>query len=141
MPAPIRSANPPRMPQNAACTQSGMAESTKNPSCKGQVCTVGVRSEPAEAAFGNGRWPPTIRETEPPNVIGDVLCDRFEVGADGVGPHHLVVLMLHDMAVPDEAAGHVELGLDAGDLARVDDDHVLEATSPRRGRHVMAERL
>src|SRR5512132_2990985 len=79
-------------------------------------------------------------ETEPPNVIGDLLYDRFEVGSDGVGPHHLVVLMLHDMAVPDEASGHVELRLDAGDLARIDGDGVLEATFPGLGRHVLAER-
>ena len=48
-----------------------------------------------------------------PNAVADALYDRFEVGSDGVGPHHLVVLMLDDMAVPDEAAGHVELRLDA----------------------------
>jgi hypothetical protein len=37
------------------------------------------------------------------------LSDRSEVGPDGVGPHHLIVLMLDDMAVPDETAGHISL--------------------------------
>jgi hypothetical protein len=38
-----------------------------------------------------------------------------------VRPHHLVILVLNDVAVPDELAGRVELGLYAGDLARIGD--------------------
>ena len=51
--------------------------------------------------------------------------------SDAVGPHHLVVLVLDDVAVPDELAGVSELRLDARDLAGVGDDRVLEAGLPR----------
>jgi hypothetical protein len=74
------------------------------------------------------------------NAIAGALYDRFEVGSDSVGPHHLVVLMLDDMTVPDEAAGHVELRLNARDLAGIGNDGVLETRFPGRGRHVLAER-
>ena len=39
--------------------------------------------------------------------------------------HHLVILMREDVAVPDVAAGLVEVSLDAGDLIRQSRDHVL----------------
>src|SRR4029450_457289 len=49
---------------------------------------------------------------------------------DAVGPHHLVVFVLDDVAVPDEQAGAVEGCLHAGDLAGVGDDGVLAACLP-----------
>ena len=49
---------------------------------------------------------------------------------DVVRPHHLVVLVLDDVAVPDIQASDVEPGLDAGDLVRIGDDRVLEARLP-----------
>ena len=53
---------------------------------------------------------------------------------DPVRPHHLVVLVLDDVAVPDELARRVELRPDAGHLARIGDDGVLEAGLPGLGR-------
>src|SRR5512144_78159 len=47
--------------------------------------------------------------------------------ADVVGPHHFVVFVLDDMAVPDVLAGQVEQCLHASDLAGVGDDSVLES--------------
>jgi hypothetical protein len=49
--------------------------------------------------------------------------------ADRVGPHHLVVLVINDVAVPDEETRAVEFRLDAGDLVGIGDDRV-PATSP-----------
>src|SRR5262249_13479149 len=40
--------------------------------------------------------------------------------------HHLVILVLEDVAVPDEATRGAELRLDTRDLTRVGDDCVLE---------------
>ncbi len=37
---------------------------------------------------------------------------------DVVRPHHLVIFMLDDVAVPDKAAGGVEMGNHPGDFAR-----------------------
>ena len=58
-----------------------------------------------------------------------------------IRPHHLVVLVLDDVAVPDELAGLVELGADAGDLAGIGDDRVLEAGLPGFGRSGGAREL
>src|ERR1035441_10335819 len=52
---------------------------------------------------------------------------------DGEGSHHLVVFVLHDVAVvyvalrPGDALGQIELGADGGEVARVGFDRVLEA--------------
>src|SRR5512135_3542036 len=51
--------------------------------------------------------------------------------SDAVRPHHFVVLVLDDVAVPDELAGRRERRFDAGDLARQRDDGVLAAAFPR----------
>ena len=48
--------------------------------------------------------------------------------------HHLVVLVLKDVAVPDEEPRLIETGLDAGDLVGVGDDRVLVTGLPRFGR-------
>jgi hypothetical protein len=53
--------------------------------------------------------------------------------ADAVGPHHLAVLMLDDVAVPDIEARQIELRLHAGDLARVGDDRVFKPRSEGSG--------
>src|SRR6266542_2938350 len=50
--------------------------------------------------------------------------------ADRVWPHHLVVLVLDDVAMPHVASREVEQGLDPGDLVRVGDDHVFVARLP-----------
>src|SRR5574337_75510 len=52
------------------------------------------------------------------------------LGADAVGPHHLIVLVLDDVAVPGELAGIREAPADAGDLAGVGDHRVLETGFP-----------
>src|SRR6186713_2602723 len=52
---------------------------------------------------------------------------------DPVRPHHLVVLVLDDVAVPDELALVVELQPEPGDLIRVANDRVLEAALPGLG--------
>jgi hypothetical protein len=46
------------------------------------------------------------------------------------GPHHLVVFVLDDVAVPDELARPSEARLESRHLARVGDDRVLKAAFP-----------
>src|SRR5215208_136884 len=67
---------------------------------------------------------------------------------DAVRPHHLVVLVFEDVAVPDEQAGAVEQRLHARDLVRVGDDGVLATGLPglrgpgsRLADHLAAEDL
>ena len=62
-------------------------------------------------------------------------------GTDAVWPHHFVVLVLYDVAVPDELARRVELRPDACDLTRIRDDGVLEAGLPRLGWSYIAIKL
>ena len=50
--------------------------------------------------------------------------------SDAIRPHHLVVLMLNDVAVPDELTGCIKLSSYACDLARVRDNGVLEPGFP-----------
>src|SRR5206468_12370112 len=50
--------------------------------------------------------------------------------SDPIRPHHLVVLVLHDMAVPHVEAGQIEPGLHPGDLPGVGDHGVLVAGLP-----------
>ena len=52
--------------------------------------------------------------------------------ADAEGTHHLVVFVLYDMAMPDKLARGVESHPQAGHLARVGDDSILEAGLPSR---------
>src|SRR5215211_6331700 len=52
------------------------------------------------------------------------------LGPDAVGPHHLVVLVFEDVAVPDEQSGAVEQRLHARDLVWVGDDVVLATGLP-----------
>ena len=52
---------------------------------------------------------------------------------DPEGPHHLVVFVLDDVAVPDELPWRIELGPDACHLARIGSDGVLEAGFPGFG--------
>src|SRR5215218_441144 len=52
------------------------------------------------------------------------------LGPDAVGPHHLVVLVFEDVAVPDEQSGAVEQRLHARDLVWVGDDGVLATGLP-----------
>jgi hypothetical protein len=47
---------------------------------------------------------------------------------DAVRSHHFVVLVFDDVAMPDELARGVEPGPDAGDLPRIGDDRILEAS-------------
>src|SRR5678815_5577638 len=53
---------------------------------------------------------------------------------DPVWSHHLVVLVLDDVAVPDELARRVELRPHSRHLARIGDDGILEARFPGLGR-------
>jgi hypothetical protein len=62
-------------------------------------------------------------------------------GTDAVWPHHLVVFVLYDVAVPDELARRVELRPHACDLAGIGDDGVLETVLPRLGRGYIAVKL
>src|SRR4029450_8449642 len=52
---------------------------------------------------------------------------------DPVRPHHLVVLVLDDVAVPDELPWVGEVEAESGDLAWIGDDRVLEAALPGLG--------
>ena len=65
-----------------------------------------------ETIFFNLHWLPLLNRTDP------------------VRPHHLVVLVLHDVAVPDELARRVELRPDTRDLPRVGDYSVFKAGFP-----------
>ena len=49
---------------------------------------------------------------------------------DAIGPHHLVVLVLDDVTMPDELPGHIEFCPDACDLARVSDNRILQTHLP-----------
>ena len=51
-------------------------------------------------------------------------------GPDPIRPHHLVVLVLDDVAMPNEQAGTVEERLHACDFAGVGDHGVLAAALP-----------
>jgi len=46
---------------------------------------------------------------------------------DVVRPHHLVIFMLDDVAMPDKAAGSVEMSDHPGDFAGIGDDCIFEA--------------
>ena len=70
----------------------------------------------------HGSWP-----------LGLALLAARAVG-DAVGPHHLVVLVLEDVALPDVEPLDVEGGVHAGDLAGVRDDGVLPAGLGELGR-------
>src|SRR5262249_7812570 len=50
--------------------------------------------------------------------------------ADADRPHHLVVLVLEDVAVPDVLARQVELRLNASHLVRIGDDGILATGLP-----------
>src|SRR5512132_4183722 len=67
----------------------------------------------------------------PPRAVAEWAVRRS--GSDPVRAHHLVVLVLDDVAVPDEQPGAVVGRLDAGDLAGVGDDGVLASGLPRLG--------
>ena len=60
---------------------------------------------------------------------------------DSVWTHHFVVLVLYDVAVPDELARCVELQPHACDLARVGDDGILKTALPWLGRSYIAVKL
>src|SRR6188474_3587012 len=51
-------------------------------------------------------------------------------GADAVRPHHFIVLVLDDVAMPDELAGRIELRPHASDLSGIGNHGVLEASLP-----------
>src|SRR5262249_8353992 len=53
------------------------------------------------------------------------------LGRDDVRPHHLVVLVLDDVAVPDVQSRYVERGPDGRDVSGVGEDGMLEARFPR----------
>jgi len=46
-------------------------------------------------------------------------------------PHHLVILMFDDVAVPDVVAGQIKLHLDPSYFARIGDDRIFETGFPR----------
>ena len=62
-------------------------------------------------------------------AVPSVRLARLD-GADAVGPHHLVVLVLDDVAVPDELAGCGESHTHPGHLARQGRNGVLDAGLP-----------
>ena len=49
---------------------------------------------------------------------------------NAVGAHHFIVLVLHNVTVPDELAGYIEPGFDASYFAGVRDDRILEPQFP-----------
>jgi hypothetical protein len=75
----------------------------------------------------------------PPEPFGRRLTEYDgEIHYKGIhheGPHHLVVLVFDNVAVPDIEARDVEAGLYRSDLTRVGDDRVLEAFLPGHDAH------
>jgi hypothetical protein len=59
--------------------------------------------------------------------------------ADAVGAHHLVVFVFDDVAVPDELSWVREPDAEAGYLAGIGDERVLEAALPGLGRPRIAD--
>ena len=55
-------------------------------------------------------------------------------GSYAIRTHHLVILMLNNVAMPDELASLVELRSDAGNFTRIGGDRILEAALPGFGR-------
>src|SRR3954454_5085657 len=95
---------------------------------------------PAGAAAPGGvhltRSPTTTALAEPERVGPPPLRCRLPrlQRSDPVGPHHLVVLVLDDVAVPDELAGSAELRPNPGHLAGIGGHGLLEAGLPRFAR-------
>ncbi len=56
-------------------------------------------------------------------------------------PHHLVVLVFEHVAVPHELPRDIESGVEAGDLAQMGNDGVLEASLPGLGREGLVHQL
>ena len=87
---------------------------------------------PSELAVGA---PPACpNHAERPTSPAAIEVRRRLPARDAVGAHHLVVLVFEDVAVPDEAARKIELGLDARDLARVRDHRIFDPQLPCLGR-------
>ena len=53
---------------------------------------------------------------------------------DAVRAHHLIILVLNDVAVPDKETRLGKLHLEASDLARIGDDRVRDKRQGRRER-------
>src|SRR6266498_1341723 len=70
----------------------------------------------------------------PSDRAGSQLRERSRDRPDRVWAHHLVVLVLDDVAVPHEQPLHVEPSSHPGDLARIGDHGVLESGLPDLGR-------
>lgn len=92
----------------------------------------------ARCGFWRNGWAAVTGQTKPAKAkrsrrtcttVADLGGDR-QLRADAEWPHHLVVLMLEDVAVEDEQAGTVEQRLDPGDLVRVGDHGVLATGLP-----------
>src|SRR3990167_54790 len=90
-----------------------------------------AHSAPGSAA-GHGLRAPAPGRRPHSHLARLVRLPRLQ-GADAQWPHHLVVLVLDDVAVPDELAGRVELYAQTRDLAGVGDDRILEAGLPGLG--------
>ena len=90
------------------------------------------RSAAPDQARDPGRAPPGSEELVlvAPSTSPAAPAAR----ADAVRPHHLVVLVLDDVAVPDELAGRRESRAHPRDLSRIRDDVVLDAGLPGLGR-------
>ena len=55
-------------------------------------------------------------------------------GTDTVRTHHFVILVLHDMTMPDELSGRIKMRMDTCDLTRVGNDSILQSILPGFGR-------
>src|SRR6266511_5392413 len=87
----------------------------------------------AATALGSRATPRSLgkRRRSAPRAVRTSARDRLR--PDSVWSHHLVVLVLQDVAVPHVQAREIEQRLDPRDLVRVSDDRVLVARLPTLG--------
>ena len=85
---------------------------------------------------GPGRAPHRKREAPSENDASpsfEALNACCRLRPDEVRPHHLVILVLDDVAMPDVQPGNVEQGFNGGSLTRIGNDRVLVARLPGFG--------
>src|SRR5512145_797116 len=106
--------------------------------------------DPGVVAQDHPRWVDDNFAGTAPHAVESRLPNTSPLGLarlarldrpDAIRPHHLVVLVLDDVAMPDELTRRVELRPHACDLARISDNGILETALPGLGRRYIAVKL